>query len=112
MRKNLFFKLLQSRTETLESTNAAGTCPRELFECDRQFVQDTFDNKDVFDEQYHAFWSTTGFDYRDQGDCPVGSNLPTQHECCGGGDRQYWWYSATQNQCCDDKKIVSITETC
>ena len=40
----------------LESTNKAGSCVRELFECDRKLVYDMLASKDVFDEKYHAFW--------------------------------------------------------
>ena len=43
---------------TLISQNAEETCERDLFECDRQFVYNIFEKKDVFDMQYHSFWGS------------------------------------------------------
>lgn len=83
----------------------AGTCERELFECDLGLVEDTFQVKDVFDTQYHAFWSAApgqpGFDNRDPANCPSGGNGPVDHECCGGHDRKYFWINTNRQQCCD-----------
>merc|ERR1712176_826586 len=42
------------------SRDAAGTCPRELFECDLQFVKDTLKSRDAFNKDYHMFCTTTG----------------------------------------------------
>ena len=82
-----------SEKDRLSSTNSKGSCPRELFECDRRFVEDLFENRASFDEQFHTFWSPNGFDNRDPNNCPSGSNTPSPHECCGGGDRPYNWFS-------------------
>jgi hypothetical protein len=53
--------------------DAAGSCPRELMECDKKFVYDMLAEKDVFDTQYHAFWSggdgKPHFDNRDPEQC-------------------------------------------
>lgn len=84
-----------------ESNNKAGTCERELFECDLQFVKDTYAQKAVFNEDYHAFWSTTGFDREDPQHCVVGGGtVPVQHECCGGHNGPYYWIGLNKHQCC------------
>lgn len=89
----------------LVGQNDKGTCERELFECDKGLVEDTFGVKDVFSNQYHAFWSAApgqpGFDNRDPANCPSGGNGPVDHECCGGHDRKYFWINTNKQQCCD-----------
>merc|ERR1712118_632788 len=72
-------------------TDVAGSCARELFECDLQFAKDTFANKEVFNNDYHAFWSTTGFDNRLEESCPSGGTNPVEHQCCGGVDAPWYW---------------------
>ena len=58
----------------------AGSCPRELFECDKKFVEDILAEKDVFDNQYHAFWSggdgESFFDNRDPANCYSAGGVP------------------------------------
>jgi len=86
------------------SAAGAGSCARELFECDKAFVYDTFEQKDVYNEDFHAFHSTIGFDNRDNEFCPTGGTAPIDHECCGGHDRKYHWIGLNKNQCCADGK--------
>lgn len=89
-----------SRRGVFESTNAEGSCERELFHCDLQFAQDALLMKDTFNEEYHAFWSTGGFDNRDPDNCPSNGGVPVEHECCGGYDREYHWIGLNKKQCC------------
>merc|ERR1711935_1028651 len=53
------------KRNAFESKDAPGSCQRELFECDLQFVEDTYTTKDVWTEDYHLFWSKTGWDNED-----------------------------------------------
>jgi len=103
------------KNNDLVSANTKGSCERELFECDRQFVYDTLVNKDAFNEKYHAFWSKTGFDNRDEDNCPTGGTAPVDHECCGGHDRNYHWIGLNKNKCCADGQsgiVKPIDESC
>jgi len=65
---------------TFVGQNEAGSCPRELFECDKKFVYDMLAMKDVFDNQYHAFWSggegKPHFDNRDPEQCFSHGGVP------------------------------------
>jgi len=88
-----------------ESQNEAGSCERELFECDLQFAKDTFAQRDVFNNDYHAFWSTTGFDNRLDESCPSGGNSPVEHQCCGGVDAPWYWIGLNNQQCCGGDAI-------
>ena len=76
------------KRERFESIDAEGSCERELFQCDLQFAKDTLESHDVFNEEYHAFWSLNGFDNRDPDNCPSNGGVPVEHECCGGYDRE------------------------
>lgn len=93
-----------SKASSLISTNAAGTCQRELFECDKALVYDTLANKDTFNEKYHAFWSSKdggeAFDNRDPANCPSNGGVPVQHMCCGGHNKPWHWIGLNANQCC------------
>ena len=106
-----------SKTSDFQSSNAEGSCERELFECDVQFVKDTFDNKDVFNKDYHAFWSTTGFDNREDDYCPSGGTAPVEHQCCGGVDGPWYWIGLNNNKCCGQSpnnggEVVGINDQC
>jgi len=110
-----------SKLNTFESTNAAGSCQRELFECDKAFVYDTFATKDVFETEYHAFWSTQnggqGFDHEDPANCPSGGNSPVAHSCCGGHNQPWFWMAENKNQCCASEdgetgNVVSVNDSC
>ena len=98
-----------SKQADFQSTNAAGSCERELFECDVQFVKDTYAQKDVFNNDNHAFWSTTGFDREEDSSCPSGGSTPVAHECCGGIDGPWYWIGLTKNKCCNQSETTSGT---
>jgi len=80
------------------SRDAAGSCARELFECDLQFVKDTLKSRDAFNKDYHMFWTTTGFDAAEN--CEPAGVKPVDHQCCGGHDRSYVWMGMNNKQCC------------
>jgi len=94
-----------SRLGQLQSKDAEGSCARELMECDKKFVEDTFQTKDVFSKQYHAFYAVQeGFPAwegpDDDDNCPTGGSGPVDHECCGGGKTYYTWMNKNTQECC------------
>merc|ERR1712156_89102 len=107
-----------SKVGDFVSANDEGSCERELYECDVQFVKDTFANKDVFNEDYHAFWSTTGFDNRNDDSCPSGGSAPVEHQCCGGVDGPWYWIGLNNQKCCggdaegNNGSVVGINDQC
>merc|ERR1739844_579986 len=80
-----------SKLQTFVAKNAEGSCERELFECDLKFVKDTFDQREEYNADYHAFYSTTGFDHELDSFCPSTPGVPVDHMCCGGNDGPYYW---------------------
>ena len=114
-----------SKLNTLESSNAPGSCTRELFECDKQLVQNTLAQKDVFNDQFHLFWSSQdgseAFDNRDPDSCPSGGpsgNTPVKHMCCGGHTQPWYWIGVNKSKCCAATadaltgNVVSSSDTC
>merc|ERR1711937_760990 len=107
-----------SKVGDFQSGNDEGSCERELFECDVQLVKDTFANKDVFNEDYHAFWSTTGFDNRNDDSCPSGGSAPVEHQCCGGVDGPWYWIGLNNQKCCggdaigNGGSVVGVNDQC
>ena len=93
------------------SRDPAGSCERELFECDLQFVKDTFAQKKLFSNDYHHWWSDTGFDRKDESSCPSGASTPVEHECCGGDTKPYFWIGLNKSKCCDGK-VVGVNDQC
>jgi len=107
-----------SKLGELQGRDASGSCPRELMECDKKFVYDTFQNKDVFSYEFHAFYAEQeGFpawDNEDDASCPTGGNAPVDHECCGGGQTFYTWMNTNTQECCskDGQKQAVNVGTC
>ena len=105
-----------NRLGGLEGKDDAGTCERELFECDAKFVEDQFNEREVFSNDYHAFWTETGFD-RDEKDtyCPSSGGDPVVHECCGGHDAPWYWISTGSHKCCprgESGEVVNVGDMC
>merc|ERR1712227_937073 len=44
------------------SRDPEGSCERELYECDVMMAYNTFNNRAAYSDDYHLFYSTTGFD--------------------------------------------------
>merc|ERR1711937_232525 len=106
-----------TKRSQFESADEAGSCERELFECDLQLVKDTFAQKDVFNKDYHGFWSTIGFDHEDDSSCPSGGSSPVEHQCCGGVDAPWYWIGLNNNKCCNQSEnssgvVVGINDQC
>jgi len=102
-----------TKRSQFESKDDAGSCERELFECDLQFAKDTLAQKDVFNEDYHLFWGT-GFDSDEN--CITNGGMPVEHKCCGGHTAPYFWTNMVQNKCCDNvgggQTIIDANDQC
>lgn len=90
--------------------NSIDSCENALFQCDKQFVADTFAEKDTFDERYHFFYGN--FDNRDPDNCPSGGGgIPVEHSCCGGTGFPYQWMNENRSQCCNNE-VIGISDMC
>lgn len=110
-----YYQKWSKKSNGFVTSAAAGTCPRALYECDLQFVKDTYAERDAFNTDYHMFWTTTGFDKDDDSSCPTGGSNPVDHACCGGHDRRWQWIGLNKNKCCVDGKsgiVKPIGEQC
>jgi len=90
-----------TKANTFVSANDEGSCERELFECDVMFAKNTFANKDSYSDDYHLFYSTTGFDPETDESCPSGGSVPVEHQCCGGVNKPYYWIGLNKKECVD-----------
>jgi len=79
--------------------DSANTCDRALCECDLQFAKNHVGQKDVFNADYHLFWTTTGFNPDDS--CMTGGNGAYDPQCCGLPDGPMSLFNANRKQCCD-----------
>merc|ERR1712153_173058 len=68
---------------------------------------DFVSNNAAFNADYHAFWSTTGFDNREDENCPSGGTVPVEHQCCGGVDAPWYWIGLNNNKCCGQSPTTS-----
>jgi len=85
----------------------SGTCGRKLCECDLQFAKAHVAAKDVFDSDYHLFWTSTGWDADEPANCPRPHGT-AQPECCGRPDGPSSIYnSLASNRCCVGGDVVS-----
>ena len=68
--------------------NKDNSCDRALCECDRQFAIAHASARQVYTNDYHAFWSELGWD--PEGQCQKGGNGKGGNpQCCGGGTTAY-----------------------
>lgn len=84
-------------------TNAAGTCGRDLCECDKLFAEEHVGVINVYDPQYHRFYGN--FDSETQ--CTRGGAGNANHQCCGAANGPKHMYNANVMQCCTDGSIAS-----
>merc|ERR1711935_1273232 len=81
---------------------------RAIFECDKMYASELAASNalETWTTDYHGYWSTTGFDYKDGESCKKrpGNSVP---ECCGGQDKPYFLYNVLNpnKQCCADGTI-------
>ena len=96
--------------------NPAGSCGRDLFECNFQLVKGIFAERDTFNEDYHHSLSTIGFNREDKDNfCPSNAGTPIQHQCCGGYDSPWHWISMNNNRCCANGEsgvVVGANDQC
>jgi len=84
----------------VQSSEKTGSCPRELFECDRQFALNMFQTHAVYKTKFHQFFGK--WDHNDRKNCPRGPGGPHQRKCCGGNDQPYVLFNAKKQNCCRD----------
>ena len=72
-----------------------GSCEAALCECDRQFAIAHEAVTDVFVEDYHLFWSKTG--WNPEGQCQRGGGGDSDPQCCGGNRKNSAFVSIFQN---------------
>merc|ERR1739838_448576 len=96
--------------------NGADTCKRSLCECDALFAKVHSTAKDVWDQDYHMFWSTTTPQWNAEGtnSCQAGSPGSADFQCCRNDAKTspYIWYNAQGNQCCSDGSVVQDGQFC
>jgi len=103
---------VNSKGKVISKGNQPGTCKRALYECDNMYALKLRDSNAMagWTTDYHGYWTTTGFDYRDGESCKKrpGDSVP---ECCGGYDKPYFLYNTLNpnKQCCADG---TIQKTC
>ena len=94
----------------------ADTCGRSLCECDALFAQVHSAAKDVWDQDYHRFWSTTTPQWNpaDSNTCQPGSQGSADFQCCRNDAKNspFIWYNANQNRCCSDGSVVQNGQFC
>ena len=78
----------------------SGTCERNLCECDKDFARKMPTQYDVFDKDYHLFWST--IDWNPQEDSCLRGRGISEPECCGPATGPMVIYNSLNRECCDD----------
>jgi hypothetical protein len=96
----------KSKTNEYECAQSEDSCENDLFQCDLKLAQDTFDNMNVYNEDFHAFYSTIGFDNRDDQFCSSNGGDPVTHSCCGGSGNPYWWMNENTHTCTANKPVA------
>jgi len=91
--------------------NDAGTCDRDLCECDLAFAKAHVGAKSAFVADYHLFWTTTGWEPKE--DCLRGSGSADM-KCCQAqaDDTAFILYNADNKVCCRDGTIGNLGDQC
>ena len=94
----------------------ANSCERSLCECDARFARDHAAQKDVFDPQFHMFWSTNdgGVMWEPEDNCPRGPGGPWDPKCCvnQAGTSAAILFNANNRHCCADGRVVFDPVAC
>lgn len=93
----------QKRKGNIQCTDAAGTCERNLCECDLDFAKRMPSQYDVFNADYHLFWSTLDW-HPQEGSCIKGTGL-SEPECCGPPTGPLAIFNSMNKECCPDYSI-------
>jgi len=89
------------RNDEPSCTDDAGSCGRSLCECDKMFAQRHVATVDVFNNDYHDFWSTTDWMDNKENVCVPRGGGSADPQCCGAPDSFSVIYNANNHQCCD-----------
>lgn len=80
--------------------DAAGSCSRALCECDLAYAKTHVSHTNVFNTDYHLFWSTLPNGWDPEYNCPrIGGGL-SDPQCCGNQDGAYVLFNAVNHVCC------------
>jgi len=104
-----------SKTSSLMTTDRVGSCPQEIFACDKQFVEDTFALKSSYDVSWSAAgdgYGGPGFNNQEAGNCPAGGAGMGNKYCCGAGESPFRLINLNRSQCCGDYSIVANDQSC
>ena len=91
----------------------AGSCSRDLCECDLAFAKAHMMHTVHFNRDKHFFWSTTGWD--PLSNCSsAGPGSPADVQCCQAKARDTAWslYNADDKVCCRDGSIGNLGDQC
>jgi len=78
--------------------NAEKACKRKLCECDAMFAEAHAGVKDLWNKDYHGFWSEPLFEPDTACITPPGNRDP---QCCGLKTEASVIFNANRNECCD-----------
>jgi hypothetical protein len=67
--------------------------------------------KDVFNEDYHMFWGTAGFDAKNGG-CVSNPGPRPDPQCCNNPTGAYTLFHANTKQRCDTVVVKPVTDQC
>jgi len=98
-----FVRYKVNNNQAPKCKDAPGTCGRALCECDNLFAEEHVGAIHVYNEDYHRFYTTTGFDANT--DCPKGPPGVVDPQCCGSDDGAYFVYNAVNKDCCADGTV-------
>lgn len=95
----------------VQCKNNVDTCERDLCECDALFARQHVGAKDVFDVQFHMFWSTNNGGQmwdpeNDYAACPRGGSGAYDPQCCKADGGAWHLYNAVSKDCCADGRVV------
>jgi hypothetical protein len=92
--------------QSVMCNNQKSSCKRAICECDKMFAMEHAGVADSYDENYHMFWTQTGWNHEEN--CVHGTEK-TNSQCCGSDGAPSYMYNADNKYCCDG--MVSPT-TC
>ena len=93
-------------------SNEAGSCARNVCECDLAFAKNHGPKQHVYNQDYHYFLSTRPGGWEPKEDCPKSGGDPSDPKCCGGSTAPFVIYNAKKNRCCADASILHIGAQC
>jgi len=95
--------------------NEAGSCERDICECDAMFAEAHVGAKHVFDNKYHMFWAEReGASWDPEEKCFPTGTTPVDPQCCQANtnDTPFLLYNANAKKCCSDGRVVKNDMDC